>query len=312
MGDISASTRTLPSTLYTQHRHSHLQVDNNSKKMESSFNKLSLTNNNSNGNSSSSGSTTSNANNKTSNSNNNTGSTQPPAHQYYSTATTASSLNESPSSSKVSSSSSSTASIHDHDHPTSANDLHDVDALGAVPEGTDSSNSSASSSPFRYDNAPNSILLVSVLNQLLPVSIDNLNTIFQVYGNVLRIVTFRKTTFQALVEFHTLQQAILARQALEGKDVCIMYRVSCITYCFTVTRIALLCFVNMYLLVKTLVSESTEVLEALPFVLPILSYPFICLHEFHCCVLFLLLFLSCYFVSRCLQIATHYAYPTVN
>lgn len=67
-------------------------------------------------------------------------------------------------------------------------------------------------------NDINCILLVSVINQQLPVSIENLYTIFRVYGIVNRIVTFKKQTYQALVEYNIIDDAVQAKFNLDGKD----------------------------------------------------------------------------------------------
>lgn len=66
--------------------------------------------------------------------------------------------------------------------------------------------------------APNNVLLVSILNLRIPVSLDNLYQVFSVFGAVLRIVTFQKKTFQALIEFGNLSSAIAAKAGLDGKD----------------------------------------------------------------------------------------------
>eukprot|EP00456_Euglypha_rotunda_P038905 TRINITY_DN2991_c0_g1_i1.p1 TRINITY_DN2991_c0_g1~~TRINITY_DN2991_c0_g1_i1.p1 ORF type:complete len:188 (+),score=6.15 TRINITY_DN2991_c0_g1_i1:23-565(+) len=50
------------------------------------------------------------------------------------------------------------------------------------------------------DVASSPIILVTVLNCRLPVTIENLYQVFRTCGDVLRIVTFQKKTFQALIE----------------------------------------------------------------------------------------------------------------
>lgn len=66
---------------------------------------------------------------------------------------------------------------------------------------------------------PNSILLVSVLNAQVPVTLDNMLSIFQPYGDVLKILTFLKNgVFKALVQMGTVEQALNAKLMLQGKD----------------------------------------------------------------------------------------------
>jgi hnRNP-L/PTB/hephaestus splicing factor len=68
------------------------------------------------------------------------------------------------------------------------------------------------------DPAPNVILLVTIVNNRLPVSLDNLYTVFRAYGDVLRIVTFEKGAFKAFIEYAHVSSAINAKRQLEGKD----------------------------------------------------------------------------------------------
>jgi polypyrimidine tract-binding protein 2 len=66
---------------------------------------------------------------------------------------------------------------------------------------------------------PNNILLVSVLNARVPVTLENIHQIFKPYGEVLKIITFLKdTVFKALVQMASVEQAINAKLLLEGKD----------------------------------------------------------------------------------------------
>lgn len=66
---------------------------------------------------------------------------------------------------------------------------------------------------------PGPILLVSILEARLPVSIENLHTVFQPYGDVLRIVMFMKQqTLKALVEMGSVEAATNALMMLDGKD----------------------------------------------------------------------------------------------
>jgi len=66
---------------------------------------------------------------------------------------------------------------------------------------------------------PNNILLVSVLNTRVPVTLENIHQIFKPYGEVHKIITFLKdSVFKALVQLATVEQAINAKLLLEGKD----------------------------------------------------------------------------------------------
>jgi len=66
---------------------------------------------------------------------------------------------------------------------------------------------------------PNHILLVSVLNARVPVTMDNIYQVFQPLGTVQKIITFMKNgVFKALVQMATLDQAINAKYLLEDKD----------------------------------------------------------------------------------------------
>jgi len=79
--------------------------------------------------------------------------------------------------------------------------------------------SASSSQPTSSTQAPNSILIVSVLNARLVVTIENLYTIFKPYGDVLKIVMFVKgNVLKALVQMGTVDSAVNAQAALEGKD----------------------------------------------------------------------------------------------
>lgn len=63
------------------------------------------------------------------------------------------------------------------------------------------------------------VLLVTILNYQIPVSLDNLFMVFRSWGDVLRIVTFEKKAFQALIEFASASQAQAAMGQLEGKEI---------------------------------------------------------------------------------------------
>lgn len=67
---------------------------------------------------------------------------------------------------------------------------------------------------------PNTILLVSVLNTRVPVTLENIHQIFKPYGDVMKIITFvKKNDFKALVQMTTLDAAMSAKAMLEGKDI---------------------------------------------------------------------------------------------
>jgi len=68
------------------------------------------------------------------------------------------------------------------------------------------------------DGTPNTILLVTILNMRVRVTLENIYQVFRSFGEVLRIVTFEKSNFQALVEFSNLSSAIQAKSKLEQKD----------------------------------------------------------------------------------------------
>jgi polypyrimidine tract-binding protein 1 len=66
---------------------------------------------------------------------------------------------------------------------------------------------------------PNSILIVSVMNAQVPVTLENVVMVFKPYGDVLKILTFVKNgVFKALVQMGTVDQAIQAKSLLSGKD----------------------------------------------------------------------------------------------
>jgi hypothetical protein len=71
------------------------------------------------------------------------------------------------------------------------------------------------------DALPNTILLVSIQDARLKVTIENLHQIFSPYGQVLRIVTFftRTHELKALVQMDSIEAATMAKTQLEGKDI---------------------------------------------------------------------------------------------
>eukprot|EP00457_Paulinella_chromatophora_P006898 gb/GEZN01006918.1/.p1 GENE.gb/GEZN01006918.1/~~gb/GEZN01006918.1/.p1 ORF type:complete len:509 (-),score=86.41 gb/GEZN01006918.1/:50-1576(-) len=69
------------------------------------------------------------------------------------------------------------------------------------------------------DAPPNYILLVSIINARVPVTLDNIHEVFKTYGEVKKIITFVKDgVFKALVQMGATDYAINAKHNLEGKD----------------------------------------------------------------------------------------------
>ncbi|KAK7507044.1 hypothetical protein BaRGS_00001895 [Batillaria attramentaria] len=70
------------------------------------------------------------------------------------------------------------------------------------------------------DNRPaNHILLFTILNPQYPITVDVMHTICSPYGQVLRIVIFKKNGVQTMVEFDNVESAKRAKQSLNGADV---------------------------------------------------------------------------------------------
>uniref|UniRef100_A0A0B6ZTT6 RRM domain-containing protein n=1 Tax=Arion vulgaris TaxID=1028688 RepID=A0A0B6ZTT6_9EUPU len=66
---------------------------------------------------------------------------------------------------------------------------------------------------------PNHILLFTVLNPQYPITVDVMHTITSPYGQVQRIVIFKKNGIQAMVEFDNVESAKRAKQSLNGADI---------------------------------------------------------------------------------------------
>jgi len=82
-----------------------------------------------------------------------------------------------------------------------------------------SQSSAYGGSAVSADPPPNNIVIVSILNARVPVTIENIHQIFKPYGEVLKIVTFVKdNVFKALVQMSSVESAINAKINLEGKD----------------------------------------------------------------------------------------------
>ncbi|CAL1540964.1 unnamed protein product [Lymnaea stagnalis] len=65
----------------------------------------------------------------------------------------------------------------------------------------------------------NHILLFTVLNPQYPITVDVMHTINSPYGQVQRIVIFKKNGVQAMVEFDNVDSAKRAKQSLSGADI---------------------------------------------------------------------------------------------
>lgn len=70
-----------------------------------------------------------------------------------------------------------------------------------------------------FEEKPNHILLITVMNPAYPITTDVIHTICSPSGKVLRIVIFKKNGVQAMVEFDSLEAAKRAKEALNGCDI---------------------------------------------------------------------------------------------
>ncbi|GMY29480.1 polypyrimidine tract-binding protein homolog 3 [Fagus crenata] len=67
---------------------------------------------------------------------------------------------------------------------------------------------------------PNRILLVTIHHMLYPITVDVLHQVFSPHGFVEKIVTFQKSAgFQALIQCQSQQSAVVARTALQGRNI---------------------------------------------------------------------------------------------
>eukprot|EP01113_Clastostelium_recurvatum_P014172 TRINITY_DN1767_c0_g1_i1.p1 TRINITY_DN1767_c0_g1~~TRINITY_DN1767_c0_g1_i1.p1 ORF type:complete len:547 (+),score=171.99 TRINITY_DN1767_c0_g1_i1:136-1641(+) len=69
------------------------------------------------------------------------------------------------------------------------------------------------------DSPPSRILLVTILNVLYPITVDVLHQVFGPHGSVEKIVIFQKKGLQALIQYHNVQQATLAKELLNGQNI---------------------------------------------------------------------------------------------
>lgn len=82
------------------------------------------------------------------------------------------------------------------------------------------SRSRSSSLGFNPNETPNNILLVTVQDACWPITTELLTTVFKEFGELKKIVVFMKTAgVQALIQFTAKDEAILARNKLQGKSV---------------------------------------------------------------------------------------------
>ncbi|KAF5444549.1 hypothetical protein F2P56_033673 [Juglans regia] len=70
------------------------------------------------------------------------------------------------------------------------------------------------------DTQPNRILLVTIHHMLYPITVDVLHQVFSPHGFVEKVVTFQKSAgFQALIQYQSRQSAVVARTALQGRNI---------------------------------------------------------------------------------------------
>ncbi|PKU82441.1 polypyrimidine tract-binding protein homolog 3 [Dendrobium catenatum] len=70
------------------------------------------------------------------------------------------------------------------------------------------------------DLDPNRILLATIHHMLYPITVEVLHQVFSPHGFVEKIVTFQKSAgFQALIQYQSLQCAVLARNTLQGRNI---------------------------------------------------------------------------------------------
>lgn len=93
--------------------------------------------------------------------------------------------------------------------------MEDFSGYGTI-QGGGGTSYGTSSTP---DQPPNYILIVTIINARLAVTLDNIYEVFKPYGEVKKIITFVKAeNFKALVQMGTVESAKQAKIHLEGKD----------------------------------------------------------------------------------------------
>ncbi|XP_785931.3 heterogeneous nuclear ribonucleoprotein L isoform X2 [Strongylocentrotus purpuratus] len=91
--------------------------------------------------------------------------------------------------------------------------------VGGKPAFFDYSNSARIIRPGENDSEANNVLLMTVVRPKYRITTDVIHTICKGFGNVLRIVIFKKNGVQAMVEFDTVQSATHAKQNLHNCDI---------------------------------------------------------------------------------------------
>lgn len=82
-----------------------------------------------------------------------------------------------------------------------------------------SSTHSNGNSNINSNIPPNSILLVTVHNTRALPTLEQLTTVFSPYGTLQKIVLFNKNgSFKALVQYDSLEHAVIAKHSLDGKE----------------------------------------------------------------------------------------------
>ncbi|CAL8105582.1 unnamed protein product [Calicophoron daubneyi] len=75
------------------------------------------------------------------------------------------------------------------------------------------------SSDQNEESMENNVLLFTIYNAQYPITVDIVHQITSPYGNVVRIVMFRKSQVQAMVEMKTVDDARNAKRNLNGADI---------------------------------------------------------------------------------------------
>lgn len=69
------------------------------------------------------------------------------------------------------------------------------------------------------DSQPNRILLVTIHHLLYPITVEVLHQVFSPHGFVEKIVIFQKSGLQAFVQYSSRQNAMQARNTLQGRNI---------------------------------------------------------------------------------------------
>ncbi|XP_022088955.1 heterogeneous nuclear ribonucleoprotein L-like isoform X1 [Acanthaster planci] len=73
--------------------------------------------------------------------------------------------------------------------------------------------------PDMPEEVPNRVILLTVHNPFYSITTEVIHTICKGFGEVLRIVIFRKNGIQSMVEFDTIESATKAKKGLQGCDI---------------------------------------------------------------------------------------------